>query len=74
MYICVQCGRILRIVKNGVYAEELTDITPYRIWSTDKWGCPECRFEILVTAPMPSSEYWQDSYAKYDERVEVRFN
>jgi len=65
MLVCVKCKRQLRVEKNGVDAIEFTPIhtkegnflrlEPYRIFSSDKWKCPSCDFEVLAGFP---SEPW----------------
>lgn len=62
MLVCVKCKRQLRIEKNGVDSVEFIPIHStktkkfigyeiYRVWSSDKWKCPECDFEILAGFP-----------------------
>jgi DNA-directed RNA polymerase subunit RPC12/RpoP len=72
MYVCVKDGRVLKIAKNGVYAELLDDAgQPYKIYSTDRWACPECGFEILVTAPNAIVQAYQTApYSHFKDRVD----
>lgn len=78
-YICVLHGRTLRVVKNGVYVEQLDGYRqPYKIYSADVWACPEasreCGYDLLVTAPLPVAEAFQEeAYARYKEHVTVTF-
>ena len=46
-----QCGRFMRVHKNGVTVEELTDPPdpqPYRLWQADHYRCPGCGAEAIT--------------------------
>lgn len=62
--ICVPCQRFFRPKENGVYFLEGMPLgglipsppgtlaperwKPYKLWSGDKWACPDCNAEIIV--------------------------
>lgn len=78
MFVCVLHGRELKIIQNTVYAEQLYDGDSvhgngYQVWSTDKWACPECGFELLVTAPHAIAQSWQEDYDRWSNRTTVTF-
>jgi len=35
--ICVKCGKHMKVKKNGVLAEEMTDFGSYQVWCSDLW-------------------------------------
>ena len=48
--VCVECGRIFKIFKNGVIAIEYIEKdckTPYKLYRVDLWKCPGCDWKIL---------------------------
>ena len=74
MYVCVKDGRALRVIKNSVYAEQMTDGQPYQIWACDEWSCPDCDYRILVSAPQSCAQHWDtERWAGYANRTEVMF-
>ena len=77
LLLCVKDGREMKVVKNTVYAEQMVEGRPFRVYSSDKWGCPECGFEILLTAPIAIVENWNwepgEHYLRIAPRVEVKF-
>jgi hypothetical protein len=75
MKVCVKDGRVLKIVKNGVISELVDDNgDPYKIYYADRWACPECGLEILVTAPNAVAEHWEEAYSFYSTRIETQFS
>ena len=50
--VCVKHGRLMKIRKNGVCAQENIDEKgkPYKIFSYDRWGCPVEGCENIVLA------------------------
>lgn len=48
--VCVQCGRLMKILKNGVKATELVseDGEEYRSFFYDMWECRGCTNRVLV--------------------------
>lgn len=78
MYVCFTDGRELRVVKNTVYAEQLYDGSKiqgngYQVWSSDKWQCPECGYELIVTGQQAIAQSWQEDYRRWADRTEVTF-
>ena len=59
------CGRMMDVEQNGVYVEEIcSDGMPYRIWSGDRWRCPECGTGVVTGfGHEPLAESYQDRYA-----------
>lgn len=53
--VCVKCGRIMRVKRNGVCALEKVgpNARPYRIFYADLKQCPECEAEILSGFGLP---------------------
>ena len=70
-YVCVPCGAFMRIEKNGVHVEELTDSgLPYKLWEGDKYCCRSCGYEIVSGFGRgPLAEHFQPTYAKTRERL-----
>ncbi len=70
-YVCLPCGRFMRIEKNGVTVEEQTeDGEPYKLWDGDKYRCPECGYEIVSGfGREPLAEHWQPTYRQARERL-----
>lgn len=76
MLVCVRHGRQLVCKQNSVYAEQLTDGTPYQVWSSDRWECPYpfCPTEILMTADQAIVQHWDEGrYPQLANRAEVKF-
>lgn len=46
--VCVKCKTELKPIENGVSSVEMADFGAYKLWNSDKWGCPECGFEVLA--------------------------
>jgi hypothetical protein len=65
------CGRFLRVKKNSVTVEELTeDGQPYKLWDADLWECPECGVEIIAGFGQgPIAEHYQEQYAATKARL-----
>ena len=60
--ICVDCQIEMRPAKNGFVVELMAADRPYQKWSTDKWACPNCSFEVVVGfGRQPLAESWQGS-------------
>lgn len=72
--VCVKCGRILKIDKNGVVAMELMDdgIEPYRIFMFDRWKCPECGVEMLKGQGQAAYVYNPD-WNRLHELVTIKY-
>ena len=63
MLVCMNDGEELVCIKNSVYIEQtFADDKPYRLYSSDVWGCQTCGARIAMTAPQPVAEYWQETY------------
>ena len=62
--IC-QCGRFMEVAEIGVCVEELMeDGAPYRLWSADRFRCPECGTEVVTKfGNEPIAEHYQPGYA-----------
>ena len=45
--VCVQCNVQFKPEKNDQRCIEMANFGAYKIWSSDKWKCPECGVEIL---------------------------
>ena len=56
----------MQCVKNSVTVEEVTeDGEPYKLWSADRYACPECGASVIVGfGSRPLAEHWQPSYAE----------
>jgi acetone carboxylase gamma subunit len=66
--VCVKCKVELKIERNGVKVVELfqDNLSPYRVWDTDKWKCPSCRYEIIASfADRPLMEHFQGDIEKF---------
>jgi hypothetical protein len=65
------CGRFMRVKRNGVTVEELTETgTPYKLWDADLWECVECGVEIITGfGKSPLAEHWQERYATTRARL-----
>jgi hypothetical protein len=75
MYVCERDGRELKIVRNAELVEELLDDgKPYKIYYADRWTCPACGMDILVTAQNAVSHHFEEGYPSLSEQVYVRFN
>lgn len=75
MPVLCNCGRFMRVKKNGVTVEELLeDGTPYKLWDADLWDCPECGREIITGfGREPLAEHWQPTYAAHRARLRPIF-
>ena len=73
-YVCVPCGREMKILKTGVVAIELVseDGKPYKAYSFDKFRCPNCGHEVLLGHGDPVGNY-RDDFKKWEQEAEVRF-
>ena len=70
--ICVPCGRFYRPEKNGVLFVEALDGTPYKLWSGDKWKCPNCGSEVIVGSGLePISEHYEPDFTETVERARI---
>lgn len=69
-YLC-GCGRFMRVKKNSVTVEELTeDGAPYKLWDADLLECVECGVELIAGfGKGPLAEHWQPTYAATRERL-----
>jgi hypothetical protein len=65
------CGRFMRVKKNSVTVEELTeDGRPYKLWDADLYECVECGVEIITGFGRgPFAEHYQPDYAAQRERL-----
>jgi len=63
MYICVDCRRQMRCDKNGVGA----DFGNGHVYPSDRWECPDCMKQILVTNPSPIRDEYYDTQEEYLE-------
>jgi len=65
------CGRFMRVKKNSVTVEELTeDGEPYKLWDADRWQCPGCGAEVIAGfGKGPIAESWQPTYAQQRTRL-----
>ena len=62
--ICVDCQLEMRAAKNGFVIELMAADQPYQKFSSDKFACPNCGFEVVVgVAIHPIAEHWQPGYA-----------
>jgi len=46
--VCITCGVELRCVKSGEASIEGASFGPYKLWHSDRYGCPQCGFEVLA--------------------------
>lgn len=67
MYIC--CNKSLKVVQNGVLAEVKIAGESYQLYHSDRWQCPACGRELIVTAGEPIAEVWQPTYLKVRKSV-----
>jgi hypothetical protein len=69
-YLC-GCGRFMRVKKNGVTVEELTEKgEPYKLWHADLMECIECGVEVIGGfGKGPLAEHWQPDYTEQRERL-----
>lgn len=69
-YLC-GCGRFMRVKKNGVTVEEVTeDGSPYKLWDADLLECVECGTEIIAGFGRgPLAEHYQPDYMDQRERL-----
>lgn len=75
MYVCAEDGRELKIVRNAELVEELLDDgSPYKIYYADRWTCPACGTDIMVTAKNAVSHHFQEEYSEWSSDVAVQFN
>ena len=45
--VCVECGRLMKSHKTGVYAIQTVEGNDYKVWKADIVACPECGFKAL---------------------------
>ena len=72
-FVCVECGREMRCIKNGHTLQMVTEDGPYYLVQCDRWGCGDCGKEILHPARRPSAEPFQLGYAELAFDSEARF-
>ena len=65
------CGRFMRVKKNSVTVEELTeDGAAYKLWDADLFECVECGVEIITGfGQIPLAEHWQPTYRTTRDRL-----
>jgi hypothetical protein len=66
------CGRFMRVKRNSVTVEELTEAgEPYKLWSADLYECEECLSETIAGfGRMPIVEHYQQPrYAELRARL-----
>ena len=73
-YVCVPCGREMKIEKTGIVAIEYTSAvgTPYKAYSFDKFKCPKCGHEVLLGHGDPVGHY-RDDFKKWQNEAELTF-
>jgi hypothetical protein len=70
--ICVACQIEMRPAKNGFVVELMASGESYQKWSTDKWACPNCGFEVVVGfARKPLAERFESGYAHH--KTDLRY-
>ena len=70
--ICVDCRVEMECKKNAFVVELMTTDKPYQKFSSDKWACPNCSFEVVVgRALKPLAEAWQPTYNA--EKADLQF-
>ena len=65
--ICVTCGREMRVCTMGIIVIEMFGKSerPYRLWSADRYLCPECNTEVVSGfADKAFGEYYQENFAE----------
>lgn len=63
--ICVTCGRAMRVGTNGITVIELfgDPARPYKLWSADKYVCPDCNTEVVSGfADKAYAEHYQEDF------------
>ncbi len=75
--VCVPCQRFFRPIKTGFYWIEAMPIgndvqpglaepenwKPYKLWSGDKWECPDCYATIISGVGLkPVSEHYMPDF------------
>jgi hypothetical protein len=78
--ICVPCQRFMRMKRSGYYfieAMPANGVTrpapgraephnwrPYKVWSGDLWGCPDCGVTIISGVGLqPIDEHYRPTFA-----------
>ncbi len=75
-HVCCKHGRILKIDKNGVMAMELIEAggKPYRLFSYDRWICPDPDCDTVILAGHGAAMYPGSSgYAANIEYMQIEF-
>lgn len=72
-FVCVECGREMRCVKNSHTLQMLSGDGPYYLIQSDRWGCPDCGKEILNPAIQPFIEHYQEGFAEAPFDSTARF-
>lgn len=74
--VCVKCRVLMKPIENGVIAQENFDDNKrgYKIWDTDKWGCPNCGYDILTGfGTNPLAEHYMDKFKTLQKHVQLTF-
>lgn len=73
--VCVNCKLELRPTKNGVRSIEHATFGPYKVWQSDRYGCPECGYEVLAGfAHAAVAEHYQPTFAAASSHAEIHFH
>jgi hypothetical protein len=61
--VCVTCLLELRCVKTGETSIEGAAFGPYKLWQSERYGCPQCGFEVLAGfAQERIAEHYEPSF------------
>ncbi len=73
--ICVKCKIIMKVEKVGVTSQENTEKDePYKIWSSDKFKCPNCNIEVLSGFGFnPLAHSHDEDFEHRQKRCELTF-
>jgi hypothetical protein len=79
--VCVPCGRIMVVKKNGFAFIETMRVAeeqhPYKLWVGDLMECQSCGAEVISgVGDNPIAEHYQSSFvslvAEFSAKLEVR--
>jgi hypothetical protein len=65
----------MRVVRNSVTVEELTDTgEPYKLWDADMYQCEDCGAVVITGfGQRPMAEHYQPTYARQRTRLSPVF-
>jgi len=70
--VCVKCQRELSPVRNEVFCVNPLGGFPYEVYMADKWGCPECKTEVIAGMGMnPVLRHDRLDFAKQFKKLKL---